>query len=347
MKKSSINCLKRCSDTDLNAIREDYFSFIKNIFTRAKDLSRIDAFDNLKELDPLIFLHALVKVLAVENRLHAKHENFIEDYFSFIKNIFTRAKDLSRIDAFDNLKELDPLIFLHALVEVLAVENRLHAKAALNALMVYCETLLLLARSKHADVLMSRSGTGTPMIVSSPSLSPVYSPPPSVKVPIFDQLLPRLLHCCACSKGTCILLKRLYDYAVKELEETSQESSTIHSNVKLDVHGQGLLNLSGTGDCIGVNALCSWDPSKRPKAMVALQHPFFQSYYYIPPSLRSKAATTRMSPSGMFMVLDNSLLLEEPTIHDAVLTGYSLCSWNKWEGIYRAGLFLRLLKKQL
>ncbi|GJZ91136.1 cyclin-dependent kinase F-4-like protein isoform X1, partial [Tanacetum coccineum] len=44
-------------------------------------------------------------------------------------------------------------------------------------------------------------------------------------------------------------------------------------------------------------ALCSWDPSKRPTAVEALQHPFFQSCYYIPPSLRSKAATARMSPS--------------------------------------------------
>lgn len=95
-----------------------------------------------------------------------------------------------------NLKELDPLIFLDALVDVLTDENRLHAKAALNALHVFAETLLFLARSKHADVLMSRGGPGTPMIVSSPSMNPVYSPPPSVRVPVFDQLLPRLLHCC-------------------------------------------------------------------------------------------------------------------------------------------------------
>ncbi|GJX91387.1 transformation/transcription domain-associated protein-like protein [Tanacetum coccineum] len=95
-----------------------------------------------------------------------------------------------------NLKELDPLIFLDALVEVLADENRLHAKAALNALNVFCKTFLLLARSKHADVIMSRSGPGTRMIVSIPSMSPIYLPPPIVRVPIFDQLLPRILHCC-------------------------------------------------------------------------------------------------------------------------------------------------------
>ncbi|XP_076887806.1 uncharacterized protein LOC143538050 [Bidens hawaiensis] len=153
-----------------------------------------------------------------------------------------------------DLKELDPLIFLDALVEVLADENRLHAKAALNALNIFSETLLLLARSKHADAIMSRSGPGTPMIVSSPSMSPVYSPPPSVRIPIFDHLLPRLLHCCYGStwlaqmggviglgalvgkvtvetlcvfqvrvvRGLIFVLKRLPVYAAKEQEETSQ-----------------------------------------------------------------------------------------------------------------------------
>ena len=98
--------------------------------------------------------------------------------------------------ACSDLKELDPLIFLDALVDVLADENRLHAKAALSALNVFAETLLFLARSKHPDMFMSRGGPGTPMIVSSPSMSPVYSPPPSIRLPVFEQLLPRLLHCC-------------------------------------------------------------------------------------------------------------------------------------------------------
>lgn len=152
-----------------------------------------------------------------------------------------------------NLKELDPLIFLDALVDVLADENRLHARAALNALNVFAETLLFLARSKHADLLMSR-GPGTPMIVSSPSMNPVYSPPPSVRIPVFEQLLPRLLHCCYGStwqaqmggvmglgalvgkvtveilclfqvkivRGLVYVLKRLPIYASKEQEETSQ-----------------------------------------------------------------------------------------------------------------------------
>ncbi|XP_020548333.1 cyclin-dependent kinase F-4-like isoform X1 [Sesamum indicum] len=46
-----------------------------------------------------------------------------------------------------------------------------------------------------------------------------------------------------------------------------------------------------------IASLCSWDPSKRPTAVEALQHPFFQSCFYIPPSLRSKAAVARTPPS--------------------------------------------------
>lgn len=164
-------------------------------------------------------------------------------------NVSSRSKNSTS----SNLKELDPLIFLDALVDVLADENRLHAQAALNALNVFAETLLFLVRSKHADVLMSR-GPGTPMIVSSPSMNPVYSPPPSVRIPIFEQLLPRLLHCCygttwqaqiggvmglgalvgkvtvetLCHfqvrivRGLVYVLKRLPVYASKEQEETSQ-----------------------------------------------------------------------------------------------------------------------------
>ncbi|GJR35876.1 transformation/transcription domain-associated protein-like protein isoform X2 [Tanacetum coccineum] len=97
------------------------------------------------------------------------------------------------------------------------------------------------------------------MIVSSPSMSHVYSPPPSVRVPIFDQLLPRLLHCwyesswqaqmgeviglgallgkvtvetlCVFQvrvvRGFVFVLKRLHDYAAKELEETCQVFSQV------------------------------------------------------------------------------------------------------------------------
>ncbi|KAG2283002.1 hypothetical protein Bca52824_054222 [Brassica carinata] len=39
-----------------------------------------------------------------------------------------------------------------------------------------------------------------------------------------------------------------------------------------------------------VERLCSWDPNNRPTAARALQHPFFQSCYYVPPSLRTKTS---------------------------------------------------------
>jgi transformation/transcription domain-associated protein len=152
------------------------------------------------------------------------------------------------------LKQLDPLIFLDALVDVLADENRLHAKAALTSLNVFAETLLFLARIKHADVLMARGAHSASMIVSSPSTNPVYSPHPSVRIPVFEQLLPRLLHCCYGStwqaqmggvmglgalvgkvnvetlclfqvkivRGLVYVQKRLPVYASKEQDETSQ-----------------------------------------------------------------------------------------------------------------------------
>ncbi|XP_010530391.1 PREDICTED: cyclin-dependent kinase F-4-like [Tarenaya hassleriana] len=42
--------------------------------------------------------------------------------------------------------------------------------------------------------------------------------------------------------------------------------------------------------------LCSWDPCKRPTAAEALQHPFFQSCFYVPPSLRLKPTAARTPP---------------------------------------------------
>ncbi|KAI3453881.1 hypothetical protein Pfo_010544 [Paulownia fortunei] len=53
-----------------------------------------------------------------------------------------------------------------------------------------------------------------------------------------------------------------------------------------------------------IASLCSWDPCKRPTAMEALQHPFFQSCFYIPPSLRSKAALAKTPPVGARGVLE-------------------------------------------
>lgn len=46
-----------------------------------------------------------------------------------------------------------------------------------------------------------------------------------------------------------------------------------------------------------IKSLCSWDPCKRPSAAEALQHRFFKSCFYIPPSLRTKGVT-RTPPSA-------------------------------------------------
>ncbi|PIA33608.1 hypothetical protein AQUCO_04100200v1 [Aquilegia coerulea] len=55
---------------------------------------------------------------------------------------------------------------------------------------------------------------------------------------------------------------------------------------------------SASGDAINlISSLCSWDPSKRPTAAEALQHPFFQTCFYIPPSLRSRVTAPRTPPT--------------------------------------------------
>ncbi|XP_010439763.1 PREDICTED: cyclin-dependent kinase F-4 isoform X1 [Camelina sativa] len=45
-----------------------------------------------------------------------------------------------------------------------------------------------------------------------------------------------------------------------------------------------------------IERLCSWDPCSRPTAAEALQHPFFQSCFYAPPSLRPKPSVARTPP---------------------------------------------------
>ncbi|CAN4076364.1 unnamed protein product [Withania somnifera] len=47
-----------------------------------------------------------------------------------------------------------------------------------------------------------------------------------------------------------------------------------------------------------IRSLCAWDPCKRPTAVDALQHPFFQSCFYVPPSMRTKAAVAKTPPSA-------------------------------------------------
>ncbi|XP_009794518.1 cyclin-dependent kinase F-4-like [Nicotiana sylvestris] len=60
-----------------------------------------------------------------------------------------------------------------------------------------------------------------------------------------------------------------------------------------------LLLPSASEDAVNlITSLCSWDPCKRPTAVEVLQHRFFQSCFYIPPSLRSKAAVARTPPSA-------------------------------------------------
>ncbi|KAK4793965.1 hypothetical protein SAY86_011959 [Trapa natans] len=46
-----------------------------------------------------------------------------------------------------------------------------------------------------------------------------------------------------------------------------------------------------------ITSLCSWDPCKRPTAAEAIQHSFFQSCFYIPPSLRYRAAPMGTRPN--------------------------------------------------
>ncbi|KAF3447888.1 hypothetical protein FNV43_RR08595 [Rhamnella rubrinervis] len=62
------------------------------------------------------------------------------------------------------------------------------------------------------------------------------------------------------------------------------------------VHLSALIQ-SASDDAISLIAsLCAWDPNKRPTAAEALQHPFFQSCFYVPPSLRSRPAVARTPP---------------------------------------------------
>ncbi|KAG2680474.1 hypothetical protein I3843_11G101800 [Carya illinoinensis] len=55
---------------------------------------------------------------------------------------------------------------------------------------------------------------------------------------------------------------------------------------------------SASNDAISlITSLCSWDPFKRPTAAEALQHPFFQSCFYVPPYLRSREVVVGTPPS--------------------------------------------------
>ncbi|XP_039057239.1 cyclin-dependent kinase F-4-like isoform X1 [Hibiscus syriacus] len=63
------------------------------------------------------------------------------------------------------------------------------------------------------------------------------------------------------------------------------------------VHFSALIP-SASDDAINlITSLCSLDPCRRPTAAEALQHPFFKSCLYVPPSLRPKATVSRTPPS--------------------------------------------------
>ncbi|KAL5099851.1 hypothetical protein RYX36_004178 [Vicia faba] len=71
-----------------------------------------------------------------------------------------------------------------------------------------------------------------------------------------------------------------------------------------------------------IQSLCSWDPCKRPTASEALQHPFFQSCFYIPPSLRSRAIA-RTPPPGIRGSLDQQGVKRYPgALPNSKLTNY-------------------------
>eukprot|EP00268_Persea_americana_P063251 TRINITY_DN818_c3_g1_i4.p1 TRINITY_DN818_c3_g1~~TRINITY_DN818_c3_g1_i4.p1 ORF type:complete len:443 (-),score=87.81 TRINITY_DN818_c3_g1_i4:792-2120(-) len=65
--------------------------------------------------------------------------------------------------------------------------------------------------------------------------------------------------------------------------------ASVHLTVLIPSASEDAINL--------ISSLCSWDPHKRPTAAEALQHPFFQPCFYIPPSLRFRAAAVRTPPS--------------------------------------------------
>ncbi|XP_052209516.1 cyclin-dependent kinase F-4-like isoform X2 [Diospyros lotus] len=68
------------------------------------------------------------------------------------------------------------------------------------------------------------------------------------------------------------------------------QMNSVHLSVLVPSASEDAINL--------ITLLCSWDPLKRPTAIEALQHPFFQSCFYVPPSLRFRTAVNRTPPSG-------------------------------------------------
>ncbi|KAH9623399.1 hypothetical protein KSS87_000212 [Heliosperma pusillum] len=78
----------------------------------------------------------------------------------------------------------------------------------------------------------------------------------------------------------------------------TRKQETLLGNPLPGVHLATLLP-SASEDAIKlITSLCSWDPLRRPTAAEALQHPFFQNSFYVPPSLRTRATVSRTPPSA-------------------------------------------------
>ncbi|KAF6155144.1 hypothetical protein GIB67_019670 [Kingdonia uniflora] len=77
-----------------------------------------------------------------------------------------------------------------------------------------------------------------------------------------------------------------------------REPTQIYKICKLaGVHLSTLIPSASENVTSLIYSLCSWDPSKRPTATEALQHPFFQSCFYTSPSLRSRVLAPIAPPT--------------------------------------------------
>ncbi|KAF6153192.1 hypothetical protein GIB67_016671 [Kingdonia uniflora] len=95
-------------------------------------------------------------------------------------------------------------------------------------------------------------------------------------------------------------------FTLEPLFPCLREPDLIYKICKLaGVHLLTLIPSASENVISPISSLCSWDPSKRPTAAKALQHPFFLSSFYISPSLRSRVSASRTPPTiGTRAVLD-------------------------------------------
>ncbi|XP_022872631.1 cyclin-dependent kinase F-4-like isoform X1 [Olea europaea var. sylvestris] len=100
------------------------------------------------------------------------------------------------------------------------------------------------------------------------------------------------------------MISDLKDLASSKLESIDCQLDSSHSEIMKDVEASQCRLQKR------LKSLCSWDPCKRPTALEALQHPLFQSCYYVPPSLRSKAAVSN-TPLGIQRKLDMNNQLQK------------------------------------